>query len=257
MKLIAILSLALLLAACGGSGDNGTVVSPPNGSNNPSEPGPDPTEEVNSIVLSDVIFDFEEQPARVRVWACLEDLSFSCSADRAGTQIWFDPRGEDLTYEVAGEWEHLFVAGVHWSETALYAGAAGVTHPDSLPEGSATWRGNMVGVHRPVTPAGDPQKPSVVRGGAEVTLLDLQAPAVDVVLTPQNLLEIRWEGLAVENGRFSEYRPWIADALGPGPHEGVDSVRGEFYGPNADEVGGVFERDGVIGAFGAGRDGTR
>ena len=38
--------------------------------------------------------------------------------------------------------------------------------------------------------------------------------------------------------------------------EGLEAYadpRGEFYGPNAEEVGGVFERAGLIGAFGAER----
>ena len=30
-------------------------------------------------------------------------------------------------------------------------------------------------------------------------------------------------------------------------------LAGESYGPNAEEAGGIFERDNIIGAFGASR----
>ena len=47
-----------------------------------------------------------------------------------------------------------------------------------------------------------------------------------------------WENLPVRNGRFGE---------------GFDdpTIEGRFYGPNHEEVGGIFERNQIIGAFGA------
>lgn len=47
-----------------------------------------------------------------------------------------------------------------------------------------------------------------------------------------------WGGLAVTNGMF-----------GTGSQE--DSIQDQFYGPNHEEVGGIFEHDQIIGAFGA------
>lgn len=32
-----------------------------------------------------------------------------------------------------------------------------------------------------------------------------------------------------------------------------DSIEGRFHGPNHEEVGGIFERDRIVGAFGAKR----
>ena len=250
MKYVAILSLALLLAACGrGGGD--VVVSPPNHGDDPAPTPPDPLEEVNSTTLSDVIFESEDHRARWDTWECREDLSFVCSAEFEGTRVWFDPRGKDLTHEVQGEWAHLFIAGVSYDETALFAGAAGVIHPNSLPAGPATWRGNMVGVYWPTTrPPGEDGQ--VVRGGAEITLVNVSEPTVDVVLTPDGLPELRWDGLSVEeNGRFSAYDAAIEDVLSGAPYYDAEYVLGEFYGPNAEEAGGVFERDSIIGAFGA------
>ena len=49
-----------------------------------------------------------------------------------------------------------------------------------------------------------------------------------------------WGGLTVTNGTFG------TDSEG-------DSIQGQFYGPNHEEVGGIFERDQFVGAFGAGR----
>ena len=247
---VAILAIALSLAGCGGSGSD-PVVTNPNGGE-PPDPGIDPLEEVNSIVLSDAVFDLDDRRVRVDTWACREDLSYICSAQHGHLQTLADPRGE-FTYHVFGEWEHMHVVGVVHTRTALFAATAGVSHPNSLPTGSATWTGSMVGVHRPPeTPLGEPGQ--VVRGGAEITLLDLQAPAIDVELTPESLPALTWTAIPVgENGEFHQHWATTTDAPQPGPPNRRSYIRGEFYGPHAEEVGGVFERAGIIGAFGAGR----
>ena len=247
---MAILIVALSLAACGGSGTDLAV-----GNLNTGEPpGPwtDPTEEVNVIALSDAIFDLKDRRVRVRAWECREDLSFICTARFEGLEAYADPRGE-FTYTVLGEWEHLYVAVVFHDATTLFAATAGVSYADSLPTGSATWTGNMVGVHRPPeTPMDVPGR--VVRGGAEIALPDLQDPAIDVVLTPASLPAMTWKTVPVaDDGEFFDEWAVTADAPWPGPPNRASYIRGEFYGPNAEEVGGVFERAGIIGAFGAKR----
>ena len=250
---IAILAIALFLAGCDGSGsDSGQIVTNPN-TGEPTDPGTDPLEEVNVISLSDAIFDLSDRRARKDTWECREDLSFICTARLGQLQALADPRGE-FTYQVPGEWEHMHVAGVVHTGAALFAATAGVGHLNSLPAGSATWTGSMVGVHRPPeTPLGE--RGQVVRGSAEITLLDLRAPAVDVVLTPQSLPVMTWTAIPVEveDGEFEEHWATITDAPWPGPPNRRSYIRGEIYGPNAEEVGGVFERDGIIGAFGARR----
>ena len=246
---IAIPIVALSLAACGGGGsDDATSHSnpDPNGAD-PSDPGIDPLEEVNVSVVSDAIFDLDDRRARTSAWACREDLSFICMARLGQLQAYADPRGE-FTYRVLGEWEHLHVAGVVHTDTVLFAVTAGVSHPDSLPAGGATWTGSMVGVYRPPeTPMDVPGE--VVRGGAEIMLADLQDPVIDVVLTPQGHPEIAWHGVRVEDGAFSGLGPTTTDAPWPGPPNRANYIRGEFYGPGAEEVGGVFERAGIVGAF--------
>ena len=248
---IAILAVALSLGGCGGPDSSQVGTNPDtNGGANP-DPGPDPLEEVNANVLSDAIFDLDDGRARTVAWECREDLSFICTARHGRLQAYADPRG-DFTYKALGEWEHMHVAGVVQTETALFAASAGVSHPNSLPTGGATWTGSMVGVHRPPeTPLGE--RGRVVRGTAEITLPDLQAPAVDVVLTPRSLPAMTWKDIPVKDGGFQQEWATTTDAPRPGPPNRRVYIRGKFYGPGAEEAGGVFERDGIIGAFGARR----
>ena len=49
--------------------------------------------------------------------------------------------------------------------------------------------------------------------------------------------DIRWNDLPLNDGKF-----------------GSESIQGAFYGPNHEEVGGVFSRDGALGAFGGTRE---
>ena len=105
--------------------------------------------------------------------------------------------------------------------------------------GNATWRGGMVGGS-----VGSDR--NLVQGDATLTL-DMTQMAMDVAFTNirdagtgQSRADMTWDGLAVTNGTF-------------GTGSRGDSIQGRFYGPNHEEVGGIFERDQIIGAFGAGR----
>ncbi len=113
---------------------------------------------------------------------------------------------------------------------ALISGTYATSLPVAL--GSATWEGTMVALdsnHREV------------RGGATLTIDDLARPAVDVELTPDGHPAMTWDALSVTRGGFSA-------RAGAGNY-----LRGAFYGPTAQEVGGVFERNQLLGAFGAAR----
>ena len=52
-----------------------------------------------------------------------------------------------------------------------------------------------------------------------------------------------WTGIPVIDGGFATG----ADG---------DSIEARFYGPNHEEVGGIFERDEILGSFGATRSTT-
>jgi len=113
-------------------------------------------------------------------------------------------------------------------------------------EGNATWEGVMVGGRISDTPEiGDP-----LRGDATLTF-DFANADLDVAFTnirtlsiarePATYPDMTWENLAVRDGRF-----------GGGFDE--PTIEGRFYGPNHEEVGGIFQRNRIVGAFGAQRD---
>ncbi len=139
---------------------------------------------------------------------------------------------EGVTHETS---DGVDVAGLE----AGYAYSIGnATGTNPVLSGNATWRGGMVG--------GSVSDRSLVRGDATLTL-DMAQMAMDVAFTNirnagtgQSQEDMMWDGLAVTNGTF-------------GTGSQGDSIQGQFYGPNHEEVGGIFERDYIIGAFGAGR----
>lgn len=123
---------------------------------------------------------------------------------------------------------------------AGYAYSIGnATGTNPVLSGNATWRGGMVGGS-----VGSDR--NLVRGDATLTLdvaqmsMDVAFTGVRNVDTGQSRADMMWDGLAVTNGTFG------TDRQG-------NSIQGRFYGSNHEEVGGIFERDQIIGAFGAGR----
>ena len=112
-------------------------------------------------------------------------------------------------------------------------------------DGNATWEGVMIGGRIGETVGfGDP-----VRGDATLTF-DFADADLDVAFTniqslravevPATYPDMTWENLAVRDGRF-----------GGGFDE--PTIEGRFYGPNHEEVGGIFQRNRIVGAFGAQR----
>ena len=105
--------------------------------------------------------------------------------------------------------------------------------------GSATWNGPVVGVETTVLERG-----GTFRGFAEVNV-DFANAGVDVAFTVMRFhqegnvvrSDITWSDLPLKDGKF-----------------GSDSIQGAFYGPNHEEVGVVFSRDGALGAFGGTRE---
>ncbi len=85
-----------------------------------------------------------------------------------------------------------------------------------------------------------------VEGVVEIRIGDFARPEVDVSFTGMRgadgaaRADMRWEDIPVARGAFE-----ASGATG--------SIEGRFYGRNHGEVGGVFERNGIVGAFGAER----
>ena len=225
-----LIAIALLVAGCGGSG--GPSAAPT---------GPPPAESVPSILFSDLLVSGPGYPpnARVEDINCTADLS-QCTATFGGRSLSFaaapTAAGEATSYTSLGAWTHMAPVVVEVAAEGLQgrlAALSGRTYANSLPVmGSATWEGTMVALD----PANRP-----VRGGARLTIPDLARPAVDVELTPDGHAVLTWAALPVTDGGFAARA------------SATDSIRGAFYGPAAQEVGGVFERNQLLGAFGAAR----
>lgn len=106
--------------------------------------------------------------------------------------------------------------------------------------GGATWIGIMAGVDVSMTST----MGGWVTGSAVVEIPDFSVPALDVTFsdiaytaTGESHPSIEWSGLAIDDaGVF-----------------GGAGIQGRFYGPNHEEVGGVFQKDLISGAFGASR----
>ena len=167
-----------------------------------------------------------------------------------------DPRGRwTYAYLSFGAWmqHNLFLAKqtlvfdpVH-DETIVYLdifsiGAASGTNPTPA-GGSATWSGIMMGYDEGFsgTPISrfETAEPNMYVGEAELTLEDFAAPTVDVRFSNitnevRVLRDVLWTDLPVTEGGFE----------GRG-------ILGRFYGPQHEEVGGVFQFDQINGAFGA------
>ena len=114
-----------------------------------------------------------------------------------------------------------------------------------VPTGNARWEGFMAGRDGGVLD----DHGSVVIGTAriDVTITDTGASA-DVRFTEienqqsgRTYADMQWGALAITSSGFSRERA------------GTDRIAGQFYGPEQEEVGGVFERDGINGAFGGRR----
>ena len=115
----------------------------------------------------------------------------------------------------------------------------------SAVDGSARWEGLVIGRDMRASDS----RGQVILGDADVTVdFDVAALTADVEFTDIANVEsgeewddMAWSGMAVEDGGFAH-----RDAPD-------DTISGRFFGPDEEEVGGVFERDGASGVFGGRR----
>lgn len=101
---------------------------------------------------------------------------------------------------------------------------------DPSVSGTATWTGSMVAI----TDAGTHR----TTGTALLTLEDLAEPRVNLKLSGPDVVTFNWSDIPLRDGSFNA---------------GDGSMQGRFYGTQHQEAGGVFARDGWLGAFGARR----
>lgn len=116
--------------------------------------------------------------------------------------------------------------------------------PPSPTGGSATWSGVMVGMDNAGADRGN-----VIQGDAGITV-DFDALHADVAFTNVHDLTAG----TMRDGNTWNDAPITSQGTFSGANGPEDTVTGRFYGPGHEEAGGVFEYDGITGAFGASRD---
>ena len=189
----------------------------------------------------------------------VEDSELTLLRERRSVNLVLEKEsGTNRSYEAYGGWLEHSLFGIRLTRFTDEAGpsrGASVVSSYSLgnssgknpgaAEGSARWEGLMLGRDMRASSG----RGQTVRGNADVTV-DFGASAItaDVAFTDIVNIEtgdlandMAWRGMTVEEGGFARRNA-------PG-----DTVSGRFYGPNEEEVGGVFERDGIAGAFGGRR----
>ena len=151
-----------------------------------------------------------------------------------------------VDYRVYGGWLSKTFFGVEhgrWKGRAQYGSIEGLEAliaysvgdaTGSNPTGSAEWTGLVVALDRTAPD-------QAVQGNATLTY-DFDRSILDVLFSnfrgSGTYEDLSWDDLAVNNGLFSQ-------------GSGANSIDGTFYGDAHEEVGGVFERNNLVGAFGA------
>ena len=152
----------------------------------------------------------------------------------------------DTRFDALGAWGDYNAATSGTGSTTLQGARIPFVVPASVGQrsaanpmsGSASWAGAMTGVK-----VEDDGLGAEVAGDAAMTVdlagasLDLEFTDIAELSSGAGVGDIRWQDVAMRRGRFRD--------------AGLD---GRFYGPNHEEAGGVFERDGIAGAFSLKRD---
>ena len=184
----------------------------------------------------------------------VESWSWSCSASGGANLVVERESGQLTDVHVYGGWlDHSFFAtqsvllkSAEYPDqgaTVVYAYSVGLSSGEnpSAVDGSARWEGLMLG--RDIRAS--PSRGQVVRGNADVTVefgasaitADVEFTGIANTETGDRQGDMAWHGMAVEGGGFAQRN--AAD----------DTISGRFFGPDSEEVGGVFERDGIAGAI--------
>ncbi|MYI69486.1 MAG: hypothetical protein F4103_12335 [Boseongicola sp. SB0673_bin_14] len=192
----------------------------------------DPTEGVsaeaflakNGITLIHVQSGLQEPESRTRFYGAWMDHGAFMLAETSVTET-----GDDGT--PAGAFEQRLA----WAWGALTG---------SAPPSSATWRGVMVG-----TPQQGSRRGHVLQGDATL-VYNLESRTVDAGFTgivdldreaAHTVAAVRFDGIDVASNGTFEFGTF------------GNLLRGGFGGPGHEEAAGAFEKQGIVGAFGAKR----
>ena len=187
--------------------------------------------------------------ASLRVDAPLHGVSTGVLTGRTSSVELDEGRNFTTDYTVYGGWldQNFFgVKQTRYQGRSVYGSVEGLedliafsggTASGSNPmTGSAEWTGAVIAV--------DATAPTQPVNGQVTMTYAFSEPYLDVALTnlrgPRSYPDLQWDNLEVFQGRF-------------GRTGGDGFISGTFYGPGHEEVGGIFERNEMIGAFGASR----
>ena len=137
---------------------------------------------------------------------------------------------------VYGHWLDDSVFAIVDDTVAVSFGASPGTAPTEI--GGAVWNGELIGI--------DTGNGERIEGDAVIDIDDFARPDVDIAFTAiedsrgRARADLTWQNIPLVRGAFR-----ARDMAG--------SIEGRFYGSNHGEVGGIFERDRLLGAFGGSR----
>ena len=263
-RTLAILAAAFILAACGGGGARDAGA--------PVRDAPDFDPDFDTVVVGDVLFGAQDRLYRaesqcsgstctvtyldISVMVDLGDIDPSAStatiADRQlRNGVWTGTgrvtAGDgDIRFDAFGVWGDYNAATTGAGVMTLQGADVPFAVPTSLGygnaanpvSGSASWAGMMTGVKFGSSGLG-----AAVAGEAAMIVdfdgaaLDLEFTNIAELLSGAGVGDISWQDVPMQAGSFEDV-----------------GLNGRFYGPNHEEAGGVFERDGVAGAFSLKRD---
>lgn len=178
--------------------------------------------------------------------------------------------GKRKVWELEGFSDSTAWASFQTRDTLFVAGGRNPTKPTT-----GTWNGLAVGRHKLL---------AEVRVGHSEVVVNLDAEKVDITITGLNFggvslsinedefdiaTQLTWTGLdlsdegSFHDPRTSGIRETLEDAFaavlpesGEDYSETANTIRGQFYGENGDEVTGVFDKNHIEGSFGAYREAT-
>jgi len=205
-------------------------------------------------------------------FSAFERLDPHRGIDRATRSYSQERLSEPVSYRAFAAWtEHGFFLvetsqGRDFTYNTYWFGDASDTAPVTGVSGSASWSGIMTGV----TDGSSGDGGTFVHGDADLIVTGLAAPdtaSVNVEFTNitredsgATLDDLVWQGLRLQGRSFgtNDVRFYEADlgythraSFG---NQAEGSLFGHIYGPNGEEIGGLFHRDNIAGAFAAKRD---
>ena len=195
--------------------------------------------------------------------------------DRAMRSYRQERLNDPVSYRAFGAWtDHgFFIVETSLSEqnreftyNTYWLGDASDTAPVIGVSGSASWSGIMTGV----TDGSSGDGGAFVHGNADLTVTGLAArnkTSVTVAFTDiaredngASLADMVWQGLPLQGRSFGTDDVWFREAdrgyarRASFGAQAEGSLFGHVYGPNGEEVGGLFHRDNIAGAFAAKRN---